>query len=87
MDRTILTRDLARAERHVAASEHHVARQRQVVAERQQEGFDAREAGRLLHQFEELLTLHIAERNRLRRELGPRPYSAPPLPPSLTSRE
>jgi hypothetical protein len=70
MDRAILKRDLSRAERHVAASEHHVARQRLVVAERQQDGFDAGEASRLLHQFAELLSLHIAERNRLRRELG-----------------
>jgi hypothetical protein len=70
MDRAIVKKDLAQAERHVAASEHHVTRQRELVAERQKDGFDAREAGRLLHQFEELLNLHIAERNRLRKELG-----------------
>jgi hypothetical protein len=69
MDQAILKRDLARAERHITASEHHVARQREVVAERQQEGFDARDAARLLGLFEQLLTLHIAERNRLRRQL------------------
>jgi hypothetical protein len=70
MDEATIISDLARAERHVTASEHHVARQRQVVAERQHEGFDAREATRLLGLFEQLLTLHIAERNRLRKELG-----------------
>jgi hypothetical protein len=70
MDQAILKNDLARAERHIIASEHHVARQRQVVAERQQEGFDARDARRLLGLFEQLLTLHIADRNRLRKELG-----------------
>jgi hypothetical protein len=69
MDQAILKSDLARAERHITASEHHVARQRQVVAERQQEGFDARDARRLLDLFEQLLTLHIAERNRLRQQL------------------
>ena len=70
MDQAILIIDLARAERHVTASEHHVSRQRQVVAERRQGGFDAQEARRLLELFEQLLTLHIAERNRLRKELG-----------------
>ena len=62
--------DLERAERHIKTSEHHVARQRQVVFERQQDGVDALEAKRLLQLFEQLLTLHIAERNRLRQELA-----------------
>jgi hypothetical protein len=70
MHQAILKNDLARAERYIIASEHHVARQRQVVAERQQEGLDARDARRLLDLFEQLLTVHIAERSWLRKELG-----------------
>jgi hypothetical protein len=69
MDQAIIKEHLAQAERHVAASEHHIERQRHVVAEQQEEGYDAREAKKLLHQFEDLLNLHIAERNRLRKEL------------------
>jgi hypothetical protein len=69
MDQGMLKDDLARAERQVTASEQHIARQRQIVAERNQEGFDLGEARRLLQLFEQLLTLHIAERDRLRKEL------------------
>jgi len=70
MDQATLKMDLERAERHIKTSEQHVACQRQVVFERQQDGVDAREARRLLQLFEQLLTLHIAERNRLRQELA-----------------
>lgn len=70
MDQVTLKNDLVSAERKVTASEQHLARQRQIVAERKQEGFDLGEARRLLQLFEQLLTLHIAERDRLRKELG-----------------
>jgi hypothetical protein len=70
MDRKTLVRHLAQAERHVAAGQHHLERQRRVVAKRQREGFDDREAMDLLMEFERLQAIHVADRNRLRLELG-----------------
>jgi len=71
MDRKMLVRHLAQAERHVAAGEHHLERQRRVVAKRLREGFDDREAMNLLMEFERLQAMHVADRDRLRQELGP----------------
>ena len=70
VDRARLERHLLQAERHVLEGESHVARQRAVVAERQRQGLDAREATDQLRQFEELQATHIAERDRLRKDLG-----------------
>ena len=61
---------LARAERHVEEGERHVARQGQLVAELERDGRDSQEARKLLRQFEAWLALHIADCDRLRKELG-----------------
>jgi len=70
MDWATLEWQLLQAERHVSEGESHVARVRAVIAERQHQGLDAREATDLLRQFEELQATHIAERDRLRKDLG-----------------
>ncbi len=71
-DRVQLREHLALAERHVAEGERVVARQREIVAELERDGHDAAaaQARQLLAQFEELLALHVADRDRLRKELG-----------------
>jgi hypothetical protein len=61
---------LSAAERHVAEAGRHLANQRELVAYLEREGHDAAEAARLLDQLEEGLAIHIAERDRLRKELG-----------------
>jgi hypothetical protein len=70
MDRATVTAHLAQAERHVALGEQHIARQREIVSELEDGSHDAVQARRLLAQFEELQALHIADRDRLRRELA-----------------
>jgi hypothetical protein len=70
MDRAMLVEHLEKAERHVALGEEHLERQRRVVAERQRQGLDANEAVDLLMRFEQLQTMHVAGRDRLRAELG-----------------
>jgi hypothetical protein len=70
MDRAILEEHLELAERHVAAGEQIVARQRAVVAQLAHDGHDIGEATRLLDQFEQVQASYIADRDRLRKELG-----------------
>jgi hypothetical protein len=65
-----LTEQLTETERHIAQGERLIERQRRVVAEFQSNGGDAREATRVLNQLMELQAVHIADRDRLRKELG-----------------
>jgi len=58
---------LAAAERHVAEVERHLANQRELVAQLERDGRDTAHAKQLLEQFEEVLAIHVAERDRLRR--------------------
>ena len=69
MDRAMLKQHLAQAEGHIALGERHIVRQRKLVAELEQKGCDTAEAKRLLASFEELQAMHIADRDRLRRQL------------------
>ena len=70
MDRALTEDHLAQAERHVADGHRHVAHQRELVANLERDGHDAVQARSLLAQFESLLALHIADRDRLRSELN-----------------
>jgi hypothetical protein len=47
-----------------------VDRQREIVAELKRHGHEWRQAMDLLHQFEEKQAMHVADRDRLRKELG-----------------
>jgi hypothetical protein len=69
MDRKLLEKSLAQAERHVAEAEHEVSRQRMVVAGLELRGHDSSRATHVLRQFEQLQAKHIAERDRVRKEL------------------
>jgi len=70
IDRATIEQHLTLAEKHVAQSIAHVARQRELVAKLEREGHDTLLATDTLAQFEGLLDLHIADRDRLRRALS-----------------
>jgi hypothetical protein len=70
MNRTILQDHLAQAERHVAEGEGHLSRQREIVTKLERDGHDSVSARATLAQFEELQAMHIADRDRLLRELS-----------------
>ena len=70
MDRELLTQHLEMAERHVSQGERHIAQQRELIAQLKRGGHGTRQAIQLLRQFEELQKLHVADRDRLRKELS-----------------
>jgi hypothetical protein len=70
IDRAILEQHLTLADHHVAQGTEHVARQRELVAKLERGGPPLLHAIDTLAQFQQLLDLHIADRDRLRRELG-----------------
>lgn len=70
LDRPMLEEHLAQAERHVLEGERHVDEQRERVFMLQRDGHDTTEALLLLGQFEELLGLHVQDRDRLIAELA-----------------
>jgi arginine repressor len=69
MNRELLERSLAQAERHVIQGERHVAHQQDLVAKLERDGHDTSQAIQLLRQFQELQALHIADHDRLRKLL------------------
>jgi hypothetical protein len=69
-DSDTLEQRLAQAEGYMAMSKGHIATQRTFAAALLRDGHDASQALALLLRFEELQQLHIADRDRLRRELG-----------------
>lgn len=70
IDRALWQEHLAQAERHVTLGETHIAKQRAIVADLERDGHDARIARDLLDQLEQMQTLHVANRDRLREDLG-----------------
>jgi hypothetical protein len=70
MDRAILEEYLALVEGKIADVERHIARQRELIDQLERDRHDTREATELLDQFEHLQAQHIADRDRLRQELG-----------------
>ena len=78
MDRDILERHLTRVEERVAIGANNIARQCDFIAELHRDGHDASQANQMLAQFLDLQAMHIADRDRLIKELSE-------LPPSLGS--
>jgi hypothetical protein len=70
MDRELLEKSLAEAERGVIDAERHIATQRDFVARLECDGHDPTQAMQLLQRFLELQAMHIADRDRLRKVLG-----------------
>ena len=75
MDRDTLKRHLTNVEDQVAITAQNVARQRELVAELERDGYDATQAKKMLEQFLEQQALHIADRDRLIKELSDLPRS------------
>jgi hypothetical protein len=65
MDRQLIVDRLELAERHVSEGSHHVERQRRLVARLAPYGGYSDWSKALLAQFEKLLSMHIADRDRL----------------------
>jgi hypothetical protein len=61
---------LEATERHLAEAERQVANQRERVAQLEREGRDNTLPTELLKQWEEALAMHLADRDRIRKELG-----------------
>jgi hypothetical protein len=70
MNREHLITHLEQAERHVAQGEEHIVRQIELIARLEAGGHDTTEAKRLLGEFQELMAVHIAGRDRLRDQLA-----------------
>ncbi len=61
---------LEATERHLAEAERQVASQRERVAQLEREGRDNTLPTELLKQWEEALAMHLADRDRIRKELA-----------------
>jgi len=69
-NRVMLEDHLAATERLLAEGERHVAYLRELVDQMERDGHDTAQATQLLKEFEEVVAVHIAERNRMRYALG-----------------
>jgi hypothetical protein len=69
-DRAMKMEHLSTADRHVAEGEMHVERQRILVENLARDRHDTKQAEALLKQFEEVLALHMQDRDRLLKELA-----------------
>jgi len=69
MDRQMIIDHLELAERHVAEGAARVGRQRQLVTELVCDDLPSRQSKELLKTLEEALAMHIADRDRLLKEL------------------
>jgi hypothetical protein len=73
MDKTMILDHLALAERHVTEGLGRIARQKQVIINLMDGGHDTTVARSLLATFEDVLEMHIADRDRLKKELAESP--------------
>jgi hypothetical protein len=65
----MISEHLAQAERYVSQGGRHIMHQMEFIAELESGGHDTTQAKNLLKLFEELQTSHIADRDRLQKEL------------------
>jgi hypothetical protein len=71
MDREMIANHLALAEEHVRLGEEHIASQRAIVAELEAGGGQTLATAReVLQTFESMQRAHVADRDRLRKELA-----------------
>jgi hypothetical protein len=66
-DRAMILQHLEQARRLVA--ERHIAHEREIIAEKERDGHDTTRSKQLLAEFEHFYRLHVAERDRLEKEL------------------
>ena len=77
MDRATLLDHLALALRNVAQAEMHIVQQRESIATLERLGLDTSAVKAALLQFEALQAVHVADRDRLKKELD---ENHPPVP-------
>lgn len=70
MDRALLMDHLEIAERHVREGRQHIARQKEIIENLHSLGQDTTTAEGLLRAFERTQEMHVADRDRIRVELG-----------------
>jgi len=68
-DRTLILDHLAQARRHVTEAKRHIANQREIVAQKERDGHGTATSKQLLDQFKHLYRMHVADRDRLEKEL------------------
>lgn len=69
MDKAMIRDHLAQAEEHVALGLTHIAKQHAIIAHLERDGIDATLARDLLATFEDMQKSHVADRDRLAKEL------------------
>jgi hypothetical protein len=69
MDKQLVEQHLKLAKQHVAQGRRHITRQKQIIFELTRGQHDTSQAHQLLSTFQELQLMHVAERNRLQKEL------------------
>ena len=74
--RADVERLLRQAEEHVALGERLLARQHLLVAELARDGHDAKAATATAELYEEIQEMHVAHRDRLRKQLAEFPHRA-----------
>ena len=70
MDKAMILAHLEMAERHVAQGFRHIASQRRIIVTLRNGGHDTTEAKRLLLNFRDVQRMHVADRDRLKKELA-----------------
>ena len=70
MDKAMILDHLALAEQHVRQGRRHIAQQKRIILDLMNGGHDTSMARSLLVNFEDLLRTHVADRDRLKRELA-----------------
>jgi hypothetical protein len=63
-------RYLAQAEGHVIQGMEHIVRQHEIISDLEARGQDTTQAEEFLDRLEQTQALHVARRDKLRRELG-----------------
>lgn len=70
MDRALIMDHLAKAERHIAQGRKHIAQQIEIIISLENLGHNTGMAKSLLANFEAIQQMHIADRDRLKKELA-----------------
>lgn|SRR5438876_6610812 len=70
MDKAMALAHLALAERHIARGYEHLASQTRIVANLENAGHDTAMAQSLLETFRDIQRIHLADRDRIKRELA-----------------
>jgi hypothetical protein len=70
IDHAVMRERLDQSDYHVSLAERQMVRLHEIIAELGRDGHDVQPAMNMLHQFEQTLASYIANRDRLREELG-----------------